>query len=89
MKHLSLAAALSLVAAPSAAPALANDSEAEWALGGLTLKPNADISMDKEELFLSVDEVRVAATNRAAAAPARGGASRSRAGARARASAAW
>lgn len=40
-------------------PALANDSEAEWAVGGLVLKANGDISMDREDLFLSAEEVRV------------------------------
>lgn len=54
-----LATVFALAVSAAAAPAFANDSEAEWALGGLTLKSNADISMDKEELFLSVDEVRV------------------------------
>lgn len=44
------------------APALANDSEAEWALGGLMLKTTAAISMDREELYLSASEVRVAYT---------------------------
>lgn len=51
-----------LVAAAAAlltSPALANDSEAEWAVGGLVLKANADISMDKEDLYLSAEEVRV------------------------------
>lgn len=47
---------LALFLAP---PALANDSEAEWALGGLTLKTTAAITMDREELFLSASEVRV------------------------------
>lgn len=54
MNRLLLLAALLLPA-----PALANDSEAEWALGGLTLKTTAAISMDREELFISASEVRV------------------------------
>jgi hypothetical protein len=44
------------IAAPSA---LANDSMAEVALGGLVLKESSDISMDREDLFISRDEVRV------------------------------
>lgn len=51
-----LAAACAFAAAP---PLSANDSEAEWALGGLVLKSSPDISMDREELFLSASEVRV------------------------------
>jgi len=39
--------------------ARANDSEAEVAIGGLVLKNSNDISLDKEELYLSMDEVRV------------------------------
>lgn len=39
--------------------AMANDSEAEVAVGGLQLKQSSDISLDKEELFISEDEVRV------------------------------
>lgn len=56
MTRLAFAAALLLAAL---SPALANDSEAAWALGGLTLKTTADISMDREELYLSASEVRV------------------------------
>jgi hypothetical protein len=48
-----------LLAGTPATPALANDSEAEWAIGGLVLKANAAISMDREELFISPGEVRV------------------------------
>lgn len=51
--------AAALAAAFAATTALANDSEAEWALGGLTLKTTAAVSMDREELFLSASEVRV------------------------------
>ncbi|MXO90799.1 DUF4424 family protein [Pontixanthobacter aquaemixtae] len=50
-----LAAALLLLSAP----AFANDSEAEWAVGGLVLKSNDQISMDSEDLFISAEEVRV------------------------------
>jgi hypothetical protein len=39
--------------------ARANDSEAEVAVGGLTLKQSQDISLDREDLFISQDEVRV------------------------------
>lgn len=57
------ARALPLLAVVAAAllpaPALANDSEAEWALGGLVLKQNDAISMDKEDLFVSAQEVKV------------------------------
>ncbi|RZA08064.1 MAG: DUF4424 domain-containing protein, partial [Proteobacteria bacterium] len=42
-----------------ASPALANDSEAEWAVGGLALKQNNAISMDREDLYISASEVRV------------------------------
>lgn len=63
MTHRTHVAALALLAASLTAllatPALANDSEAEWAIGGLTLKTNAAISMVKEELYISASEVRV------------------------------
>lgn len=42
-----------------AAPALANDSSAAIGVGGLTLTQNTAISMDEEDLFLSLEEVRV------------------------------
>lgn len=42
-----------------AAPAGANDSEAEWAVGGLALKQNDAISMDQEDLYISASEIRV------------------------------
>ncbi|MCB2086078.1 MAG: DUF4424 family protein [Sphingomonadaceae bacterium] len=58
MKRALLTAATAL--AFLAVPATANDSEAEWALGGLVLKENADISMDSEDLYISAKEVRVA-----------------------------
>jgi hypothetical protein len=40
-------------------PAYANDSEAEIAVGGLALIESKDISLDKEDLYLSQEEVRV------------------------------
>lgn len=40
-------------------PARANDSEAELALGGLTLTKSTDISMDSEDLSISRERVRV------------------------------
>ncbi len=55
--RLPAAAAVCFVLAPL--PALANDSEAEWAVGGLALKANDAVSMDREELFISSEEVRV------------------------------
>ena len=39
--------------------ARANDSEAEVAVGGLQLKQSTNISLEKEELYISEDEVRV------------------------------
>jgi hypothetical protein len=56
-RALPLLAALAAIVLP--APALANDSEAEWALGGLALKQNDAISMDKEDLYISATDVRV------------------------------
>ncbi len=47
------------LAAVFPAPSLANDSEAETALGGLALKQSDSISMDSEDLFISRDLVRV------------------------------
>lgn len=43
----------------AAFPARANDSFAEIALGGLVLKETDAISLDKEDLFISEEEVRV------------------------------
>lgn len=40
-------------------PALANDSMAEVAVGGLILKESADITLDREDLYISRGEVRV------------------------------
>lgn len=48
-------AALAVVAAP----ALANDSEAELGLGGLVLKQSDSVSMDSEDLYISEDQVRI------------------------------
>jgi len=60
MKRLSsLPSLLVILVAAFATPALANDSEAEWAVGGLALKQNDAISMDKEDLYISASEVRV------------------------------
>ena len=39
--------------------ALANDSAAETAAGGLVLKQNRDIDMVSEDLYVSAREVRV------------------------------
>jgi len=41
-------------------PARANDSEAETALGGLTLRQSAAITLEREDLFISRERVRVA-----------------------------
>ncbi|MCB2073218.1 MAG: DUF4424 family protein [Novosphingobium sp.] len=41
------------------APALANDSEAEIGIGGITLKPSDAIVMESEDLFVSEQIVRV------------------------------
>ncbi len=50
-----LVAALAL----TAAPALANDSTAELGTGGLILSRSDQISMDSEDLFISMDKVTV------------------------------
>lgn len=55
-------AALALAALaplPLLAPAHANDTQASLAMGGLIFEKNDQISMDSEELFLSLDQVRV------------------------------
>ena len=57
-KTILLAAALLCVAIGPRAT-FANDSEAEFALGGLTLKQSEHISMDSEDLYISKDLVRV------------------------------
>jgi hypothetical protein len=56
---LAVSASAGILAAALSAPARANDSEAEWALGGLVLKQNDAISMDKEDLYISATEVKV------------------------------
>lgn len=65
MRTIGLAVAALLLAA---APARANDSEAQVPLGGLVLTPSANISMDAEDLFVSREQVRVKyrSTNHAA-----------------------
>ena len=50
---------LSLIALGAAEGALANDSSAELATGGLVLKKSADIEMRSEDLFISTNEIRV------------------------------
>lgn len=50
---------LALVSLMSATPIHANDSEASIGLGGLELQQNDAVSMDSEDLYLSLDEVRV------------------------------
>ena len=57
IKHILTAAA---VAALSAGAALANDTTAERAAGGLVFKQTADIDMVSEDLYVSVDRIRVA-----------------------------
>lgn len=52
-----LLAATALVLIPAALHA--NDTEANIAMGGLIFEKNASISMDTEDLYLSLDEVRV------------------------------
>lgn len=51
--------ALMLAAAPVAAPARANDSTAALSTGGLVYVMTEDIEMQSEDLFISMDEVRV------------------------------
>jgi len=52
-----VAVAVCLEAASS--PALANDTSAELAIGGLTFTKNADISMESEELKIALDAITV------------------------------
>ena len=52
-------ALIAVAAALAAAPTLANDTEANVAMGGLIFEKNEQISMDAEDLFLSLDQVRV------------------------------
>ena len=56
MKHILLAA---LLGAALAGPAIANDSTAELAAGGLVLTRTDAIVMKSEDLYISADEVRV------------------------------
>ncbi len=55
-KFVTTAAAALLCITP---PLTANDSEAEYALGGLTLKQSEHIRMDSEDLYISAKKVRV------------------------------
>jgi hypothetical protein len=68
MRRLCLMALLAAAALPNVA--VANDSEAAIAIGGLVLKRNDAIVMESEDLFISPDEVRVVYVyrNRTAAA---------------------
>ena len=61
-------ASLALLLACTITPALANDTEASLGIGGLIFERNDAISMDSEDLFLSLDLVRVryTYTNRSA-----------------------
>lgn len=52
-------APLLLAATTIAAPAFANDTQANVAYGGLIFEQNPDITMDAEDLYLSLDTVRV------------------------------
>lgn len=57
IKLLSLCFSIAAIALP--ANGFANDSEAEFAVGGLKLKANQDISLDSEDLYISAELVRV------------------------------
>jgi hypothetical protein len=59
MSVVSWAAALTLVASVAAAPALANDSTAELATGGLIFVRNDDVEMRSEELTISAEQINV------------------------------
>lgn len=48
-----------LLALGAAAPARANDSEAEIGIGGITLRPSEALVMQSEDLFVSEEAVRV------------------------------
>ncbi len=48
-----------LLLALAASPALANDSSAELATGGLVFVRNDDVEMRSEDLFISTREIRV------------------------------
>lgn len=55
-----LAAGLgAMLAAPAGAPACANDSQAAIGIGGLTLIRSEAIRLDREDLFISREQVRV------------------------------
>ena len=56
-RHAAALLAAAALVLPATAPA--NDSEAEWALGGLALKQNDAISMDAEDLYVSAEAIRV------------------------------
>jgi hypothetical protein len=56
MKNISIAV---LVAMLAGAPAMANDTTAELATGGLVFVRNDNVEMRSEELFISIDEIRV------------------------------
>lgn len=51
--------ALAAAALAIAAPALANDSEAEIGIGGITLRPSEAVVMQSEDLFISEEIVKV------------------------------
>ena len=59
MSRLVLAGLGAIAAIAAAHAALANDSSAEKAAGGLILRQNADIDMVSEDLYVSPSEVRV------------------------------
>jgi len=59
MKSRNIAAALALWALISTATALADDSEARLDVGGLTFTNTDQIEMQTEDLYLSVNQVRV------------------------------
>jgi hypothetical protein len=56
-----VAVATVLLCALAGNPAVANDSSAELATGGLVLEKNADIEMRAEDLHVSAKEIRVSA----------------------------
>lgn len=57
--RLAASLAFAALAAVSTAPALANDSTAELATGGLVLTRTEAIEMRSEDLFISLDRIRV------------------------------
>lgn len=57
--HFSRSALAATASALCTLPALANDTEANIAMGGLLFEQNEQISMDSEDLYLSLDKVRV------------------------------